>query len=112
MKTGIVLCTGTFYIFSYKDIFPFDYNRVPVFPYKISGDSEPSDYINASFVSDVFSGAPRKYIAAQVRITQLVMFTMKSSLMFSNHISISNKSGHVFRHLSKIFTFFRDKNIF
>lgn len=49
----------------YKDIFPFDYNRVPVFPYKISGDSEPSDYINASFVSDVFSGAPQKYIAAQ-----------------------------------------------
>jgi len=49
----------------YKDIFPFDYNRVPVFPYKISGDSEPSDYINASFVSDVFSGAPKKYIAAQ-----------------------------------------------
>ena len=53
-------------LFSYKDIFPFDYNRVSVFPYKISGDSEPSDYINASFVSDVFSGAPRKYIAAQV----------------------------------------------
>ena len=53
-------------LFSYKDIVPFDYNRVPVFPYKISGDSEPSDYINASFVSDVFTGASRKYIAAQV----------------------------------------------
>lgn len=52
--------------FSYKDIVPFDYNRVPVVPYKISGDLEPSDYINASFVSDVFTGANRKYIAAQV----------------------------------------------
>ena len=61
-----VLCTDWYVLFSYKDIFPFDYNRVPVFPYKIAGDSEPSDYINASFVSDVFSGAPRKYIAAQV----------------------------------------------
>ena len=53
--------------FSYKDIVPFDYNRVPVDPYKIYGDLEPSDYINASFVSDVFTGANRKYIAAQVR---------------------------------------------
>ena len=61
-----VLCTDWYVLFSYKDIFPFDYNRVSVFPYKIAGDSEPSDYINASFVSDVFSGAPRKYIAAQV----------------------------------------------
>ena len=51
--------------FSYKDIVPFDYNRVPVAPYKISGDLEPSDYINASFVSDVLTGANKRYIAAQ-----------------------------------------------
>ena len=33
--------------------------------YKISGDTDPSDYINASFISDVFTGSTRKYIAAQ-----------------------------------------------
>ena len=50
----------------YKDIVPYDYNRVCIVPpYKINGDIEPHDYINASFVSDVFTGAPRKYIAAQ-----------------------------------------------
>lgn len=49
----------------YKDIVPFDANRVNVQPYKIVGDREPSDYINASFVTDQVSGAPRKYIAAQ-----------------------------------------------
>jgi len=50
----------------YKDIVPYDYNRVPVSPaYKIAGDTDPSDYINASFVSDVFTGSGRKYIAAQ-----------------------------------------------
>ena len=50
----------------YKDIVPYDYNRVPVVPpYKISGDNDPSDYINASFISDVFTGSSRKYIAAQ-----------------------------------------------
>ena len=32
---------------------------------KILGDMEPSDYINASFVGDVFTGTPRRYIAAQ-----------------------------------------------
>ena len=30
------------------------------------GDTEPSDYINASFISDVLKGTDRKYIAAQV----------------------------------------------
>ena len=50
----------------YKDIVPYDYNRVPVTPgYKIAGDTEASDYINASFVSDVFTESPRVYIAAQ-----------------------------------------------
>lgn len=50
----------------YKDIVPYDYNRVPVTPgYKITGDTEASDYINASFVSDVFTESPRVYIAAQ-----------------------------------------------
>ena len=33
--------------------------------YKIAGDIEPSDYINASFVADVFTESPRVYIAAQ-----------------------------------------------
>ena len=33
--------------------------------YRIEGDSEPSDYINASFVKDVFTESPRVYIAAQ-----------------------------------------------
>merc|ERR1719334_507148 len=49
----------------YKDIVPFDANRVPVPPFKTPGDKEPSDYINASFVSDQVSGGARKYIAAQ-----------------------------------------------
>lgn len=49
----------------YKDIVPFDSNRVPVQPYRTDGDKEPSDYINASFVCDHVTGAPRKYIAAQ-----------------------------------------------
>ena len=53
----------------YKDIVPFDYNRVMILPpYTISGDSEPSDYINASFISDVILGTSRKYIAAQVSL--------------------------------------------
>ena len=50
----------------YRDIVPYDWNRVIVPHYKISGDSEPSDYINASFISDMHSGASRRYIAAQV----------------------------------------------
>jgi len=50
----------------YKDIVPYDFNRVPVIPaYKISGDAEPSDYINASFIADMFNGEQKKYIAAQ-----------------------------------------------
>jgi len=49
----------------YKDIVPFDANRVPVQPYKVDGDREPSDYINASFIPDQLTGYPRKYIAAQ-----------------------------------------------
>jgi len=49
----------------YKDIVPFDANRVQVHPYKVDGDREPSDYINASFISDQLTGYPRKYIAAQ-----------------------------------------------
>jgi len=49
----------------YRDIVPYDWNRVPVPPYKTKGDSELSDYINASFVSDINTGSPRKYIAAQ-----------------------------------------------
>ena len=51
----------------YKDIVPFDSNRVIVHPpYTIPGDSHQSDYINASFISDVMLGTSRKYIAAQV----------------------------------------------
>lgn len=39
---------------------------MPVIPaYKISGDAEPSDYINASFIADMFNGEQKKYIAAQ-----------------------------------------------
>jgi len=50
----------------YKDIVPYDSNRVMVLPpYSIPGDSIPSDYINASFISDVMLGTSRKYIAAQ-----------------------------------------------
>jgi len=50
----------------YKDIVPYDSNRVIVHPpYSIPGDSHPSDYINASFISDVMLGTSRKYIAAQ-----------------------------------------------
>jgi len=49
----------------YKDIVPFDANRVTVAPYKVDGDREASDYINASFISDLHTGHPRKYIAAQ-----------------------------------------------
>jgi len=50
----------------YKDIVPFDSNRVMVLPpYMIASDTEPSDYINASFISDVILGTSRKYIAAQ-----------------------------------------------
>jgi len=49
----------------YKDIVPFDANRVPVQPYKVDGDREASDYINASFIPDQLTGYPRKYIAAQ-----------------------------------------------
>eukprot|EP00092_Neocalanus_flemingeri_P024839 GFUD01026935.1.p1 GENE.GFUD01026935.1~~GFUD01026935.1.p1 ORF type:complete len:479 (-),score=121.39 GFUD01026935.1:192-1628(-) len=50
----------------YKDIVPYDSNRVMILPpYSIAGDSEPSDYINASFISDVILGTSRKYIAAQ-----------------------------------------------
>ena len=52
--------------YRYRDIVPYDWNRVPVPPYKTKGDSELSDYINASFVSDINTGSPRKYIAAQV----------------------------------------------
>jgi protein tyrosine phosphatase len=53
--------------FRYKDIAPYDSNRVMILPpYSIAGDSEPSDYINASFISDVMLGTSRKYIAAQV----------------------------------------------
>ena len=33
--------------------------------YRIEGDTEASDYINASFVKDVFTETPRVYIAAQ-----------------------------------------------
>ena len=54
------------HVLRYKDIVPYDYNRVPVTPgYKITGDTEASDYINASFVKDVFTESPRVYIAAQ-----------------------------------------------
>jgi len=50
----------------YRDIVPFDSNRVLVHPpYTIPGDSHRSDYINASFISDVMLGTSRKYIAAQ-----------------------------------------------
>ena len=67
----------------YKDIVPFDHNRVRVLPpYKIAGDSVPrshtalhstglttdtlcSDYINASFICDQMAGSGRRYIAAQ-----------------------------------------------
>jgi len=50
----------------YKDIVPYDSNRVIVHPpFCIPGDSHPSDYINASFISDVMLGTSRKYIAAQ-----------------------------------------------
>lgn len=50
----------------YNDIVPFDATRVRVLPpFMIDGDSEPSDYINASFISDVIKGTDRKYIAAQ-----------------------------------------------
>jgi len=50
----------------YNDIVPFDSTRVRVLPpYKIDGDEEASDYINASFISDVRDGTPNKYIAAQ-----------------------------------------------
>jgi len=50
----------------YNDIVPFDSTRVRILPpYKISGDIEASDYINASFISDVLHSADKKYIAAQ-----------------------------------------------
>ena len=53
----------------YKDIVPYDSNRVMILPpYSIAGDSNPSDYINASFISDVILGTSRKYIAAQVTL--------------------------------------------
>ena len=62
--------------FRYKDIVPFDSNRVMILPpYTIAGDSEPSDYINASFVSDVILGTSRKYIAAQVNIGFRIFYT-------------------------------------
>ena len=66
---------------------------MPVFPYKISGDSEPNDYINASFVSDVFSGAPQKYIAAQVRIIHEEHHHVFQLYFYSNN------SGHVFKYI-------------
>ena len=51
----------------YKDIVPYDSNRVKILPpFSVPGDSTPSDYINASFISDVILGTSRKYIAAQV----------------------------------------------
>jgi len=65
-KTCVAELAGSRRRNRYKDIVPFDYNRVMILPpYTISGDSEPSDYINASFISDVILGTSRKYIAAQ-----------------------------------------------
>lgn len=50
----------------YNDIVPFDSTRVRILPpYKISGDVDASDYINASFITDVTHSADKKYIAAQ-----------------------------------------------
>lgn len=54
----------------YNDIVPFDATRVLISPpYKVKGDLEASDYINASFISDVASRGgqylPKRYIAAQ-----------------------------------------------
>lgn len=58
----------------YNDIVPFDATRVLISPpYKVKGDLEPSDYINASFISDVSTVSSsqggtdlsRRYIAAQ-----------------------------------------------
>jgi len=53
----------------YNDIVPFDARRVLISPpYSIPGDLHPSDYINASFISDVNTGQQlqnRRYIAAQ-----------------------------------------------
>ena len=57
----------------YKDIVPYDSNRVMILPpFTIPGDSTPSDYINASFISDVMLGTSRKYIAAQVNTYLLI----------------------------------------
>ena len=66
-KENVIDAIKVFLCIRYKDIVPFDSNRVIVHPpYTIPGDSHQSDYINASFISDVMLGTPRKYIAAQV----------------------------------------------